>query len=63
MVKKIKAHNSLYGGERRTDTGRSVKSRTTYSSTDCFNADKRTAEEFVLVKYTNTSPKWTVRDL
>jgi len=51
FLKNIKAHNSLHGCERCTALGMSVNSRTTFSSHDCFQAEKRTHDKFVNLDY------------
>lgn len=51
FIKNTKAHNSLHGCERCTALGKSVNNRTTFSSPDCFHAEKRRHDKFVNMEY------------
>lgn len=51
FLKNIKGHNSLNGCERCVAVGSFADNRTTFSSSACFNADKRCHDKFVNLEY------------
>ena len=51
FLKNIRGHNSLHGCEHCLAVGVSVDRRTTFVSSDCFNAQRRTNADFCNLKY------------